>query len=88
MVVNLNIRGLPDDVHETLVRRARSAGMSLRRYSVLVLSEHCALPTVNEWLDGLSDLPATSGSISGAEAVSSAREADDETVTGAGADRG
>jgi hypothetical protein len=62
--------------------------MSLRQYCVRVLSEHCALPTVNDWLDGLSALPDVNGAISGAEAVAAAREADDEMVTGASPDRG
>ncbi|WP_316690116.1 hypothetical protein [Pseudonocardia sp. H11422] len=56
--VDLNIRALPADVHRALVGRAAARGMSLRAYVVEVLSEHAALPTVDEWLAEVAALPA------------------------------
>jgi hypothetical protein len=46
----MHIRDVPDDVHEELQRRAASAGMTLRQYTVKVLQEHIAVPTVDEWM--------------------------------------
>lgn len=70
------VRDLPDDVHGVLVRRAARRGLSLNRYAIDVLAAHCALPTIDEWLDELDGLEAAPD-VSGADAVRRAREADD-----------
>lgn len=49
MSVNMHLREVPDDVHEELQRRAVAGGMTLRQYTLQVLSEHCATPTLDEW---------------------------------------
>jgi plasmid stability protein len=49
MTVNMHLRDVPDEVHEELQRRATAGGMSLRQYTLQVLAEHCAVPTLDEW---------------------------------------
>lgn len=58
--------------------------MSLRQYTIAVLKEHCVLPTLDEWLSGVEELPPVRISVSGAEAVEQAREADDGELALAG----
>lgn len=84
MPTNLHVRDVPDTVHRALVERAERRGMSLRRYTIEVLAEHCALPALDDWLDGLRELPAAAGEVSGADAVRRSREEDDLEVAGAG----
>jgi hypothetical protein len=80
MAVHLQIRDLPDELHQTLRRRAATRGLSLRQYALEVLQEHCRLPTMDEWLDGLSRLTPVSLPHSAAKAV---READDAELVDA-----
>jgi hypothetical protein len=77
MGVHLQIRDLPDELHQTLRRRAASRGLSLRQYALEVLKEHCDQPTLDEWLDGLNRLTPVSTSIPAAEAVRQAREGEE-----------
>jgi hypothetical protein len=83
MAVHLQIRDLPDELHQILRRRAATRGLSLRQYALEVLQEHCRLPTMDEWLDGLSRLTPVSLSQPAAEAVRQAREADDAELVDA-----
>lgn len=80
--MHLHIRDLPDEIHTTLKHRAAERGMSLRQYTIEVLSDHCALPTMNEWLDELEELPPlkAEGGMSAVEALEQAREEDDEEI--------
>lgn len=80
MPTNLHVRDVPDEVHAALVARAERAGMSLRQYTIEVLEEHCALPTLGDWLGGLAALPPAEGGMSAAEAVRRSREEDDAEV--------
>lgn len=82
MTVNLHVRDVPDSVHETLVRRAERQGMSLRQYTIKILSEHCSLQTVDQWLDELGRLGPVETSTSAAEAVEESRKEDDLAVLG------
>lgn len=82
MPINLHIREVPDTVHSTLVARAERRGMSLRQYAIRVLEEHCLLPSVDDWLDGLAVLPAAGPAAPGgaAEVVRGARDEDDQEI--------
>lgn len=80
MAVHLQIRDLPDELHQTLRRRAAARGLSLRQYALEVLQEHCRQPTMDEWLAGLSRLTPVSLSTPAAEAVHEAREAEDAAL--------
>lgn len=78
--MTLHVRDVPDEVHSTLVERAAARGMSLRQYTIAVLREHCALPTLDDWLSRLEALPPLQVRLSGADAVRRAREADDQEL--------
>jgi hypothetical protein len=80
MTVNLHVRDVPDAIHETLVRRAERKGMSLRRYTIEVLTEHCALPALDEWLDEIARLEPVETSTPAAEAGAESRREDDLAV--------
>lgn len=80
MPTTLHIRDVPDPIHATLAERAQARGMSLRQYTIAVLREHCALPTLDEWLSSVEELPPVATPVSGAEAVQRAREADDREL--------
>ena len=80
MPVHLQIRDLPDELHQILRRRAAARGLSLRQYTLEVLREHSQQPTLDEWLDGLSQLTPVSLSTPAATAVRQAREAEDAAL--------
>lgn len=83
MPTHLHVRDVPDDLHRSLISRAKSQGLSLRQYVLQALADHEALPTLDEWLDGLARMPPAAPETSGAEAVRASREADDEKVLAA-----
>jgi hypothetical protein len=83
MAVHLQIRDLPDDLHQTLRQRAATRGLSLRQYALEILREHCHQPTLDEWLDGLSRLTPVSLSAPAADAVREAREAEEAELADA-----
>lgn len=75
------IRDLPNDVHAELARRAAANDMSLRAYLRHVLSEHVAVPSMDEWLHQVRAFgPAHEGGPTGAELVGATRAEDDELV--------
>jgi len=77
--VDVLLRGLPDEVHAELARRAAAADMSLRAYLREVLSDHVTVPSMDEWLQRVDALgPAHSGGPTGPELVASARAEADE----------
>ena len=78
--MNLNVRGVPEQVHAELLRRAERSGMSLRGYVVRVLAEHCATPTVEEWLDGLPVQGPVGSSLSNTDALAASRAEDDRAA--------
>jgi plasmid stability protein len=83
ILMNLNVRDLPDEVHEVLVRRAETRKMSLRAYVVEVLSEHCRLPATDEWLASLEGLPPDPDGPPAAELVRAEREQRDQDIADA-----
>jgi hypothetical protein len=48
---NVQVRDVPDDVHEVLVRRAERAGQSLQQYLAGQLAAIAGTPTLDEVLD-------------------------------------
>jgi hypothetical protein len=48
-VANLQIKDLPDDVHEELRRRARMEGLTVRTYVQRLIEADQALPPRAEW---------------------------------------
>lgn len=49
-VKSIQIKGVPDDVHAELRRRAAAAGQSLQEYLLALLSEEASFPSVDEVL--------------------------------------
>jgi plasmid stability protein len=45
---NVLVRGIPDDVHATLQRRAQSQGQSLQQYLAAELTRLASQPSVEE----------------------------------------
>lgn len=75
------IRGLPNEVHAELTRRAAARDMSLRAYLRDVLTDHVAVPSITDWLRQVRDLgPAHDGGPTGPELVAAARAEDDELL--------
>ena len=77
MTTNMHLRDVPADVHDELRRRAEATGMSLRQYTIDVLSTHCRMPAVDQWLDRLAMKRVRELATSGAEAVQASRAEDD-----------
>ncbi len=49
-MANLQIKDLPDDVHDELRRRAHMAGGSMRDYVLRLILADQAVPSREEWL--------------------------------------
>ena len=54
MSINMHIRDMPDEIHDELQRRASASGMTLRQYTVKVLADHVATPTMDEWMQRMA----------------------------------
>lgn len=54
MSINMHLREVPESVHDELQRRATAGGMTLRQYTIKVLDEHCAVPTLDEWMSRMA----------------------------------
>jgi len=64
---NVQVRDVPDEVHEALVRRAEQAGQSLQQFLAAQLVEIAATPTVKEILDRIERRPK--GALSAAATI-------------------
>jgi antitoxin FitA len=54
---NVQVRDVPDEVHEALVRRAEQAGQSLQQFLASQLAAIAATPTMEEILDRIERRP-------------------------------
>jgi plasmid stability protein len=54
-MATIQIRNVPDDVHATLVRRAKEAHMSLQEHLLAQLTEQARKPTIQEWVQAIED---------------------------------
>jgi len=68
---NVQIRDVPDDIHEALVRQAELAGKSLQQYLAAKLNEIATTPTVEEVLDRIERRGA--GRLGATEAIAALR---------------
>ena len=64
---HVQVRDVPEEVHEVLVRRAQAAGQSLQQYLASELARLAATPTLDEVLDRIEN--HVTGHLSGSEAV-------------------
>lgn len=74
----LQVRNVPDDVHETLKRRAAEASMTLSAYVLRELDRLAARPTMDETFDRVR---AGGGSVSFEEAAEAIRAVRDGRST-------
>ncbi len=72
MPKNIQIRNVPDEVHEVYKRRAAASGMSLQEYLLADLTEQAGRPTMKEVLDRIAS--RAGGRITGAEAAQLIRD--------------
>ena len=66
---NIQVRDVPEVVHETLVRRAERAGQSLQQYLAGQLADIAATPTLDDVLDRVED--RSKGRLTSEEAIES-----------------
>jgi hypothetical protein len=69
---NVQVRDVPDEVHEALVRRAEQAGQSLQQFLASQLAEIAATPTVKDVLDRIEQRPK--GALSSRDAIEALNE--------------
>lgn len=89
---NLQIKDLPDDVHDELRRRARQSGSTMRDYVLRLILTDQATPSRDEWLARIRARPRLALDQPMAEAIAADRRgrdrvADDDLPTGAGDSR-
>jgi hypothetical protein len=56
-VPNIQVRDVPEEIHEALVRRAELAGQSLQQFLAAQLAVIAAAPTLDEMLDRIEKRP-------------------------------
>ena len=66
-MANVQIRDVPPDVHEALIRRAESAGQSLQQFLSGQLAAIAATPTIDEILERIEQRPE--GRLSATDAI-------------------
>lgn len=69
---NVQVKGVPEDVHAELRRRADARGRTVRDYLLDLIIRDQQRPTREEWLERLHQLPPVDAS--GADLVREARQ--------------
>lgn len=63
----IQVKNVPEGLHEALRRRARNEGMTVSDYVLHVLQRDLSLPSQREWLEGLrEDEPVHGADVVGA----------------------
>lgn len=57
MSVSLYIRDMPEELRDRIKQRAAANRQSINSFLLDLIEREMQLPTVDEWLDGLDDLP-------------------------------
>lgn len=76
----IRIRNVPDDLHETMRRRAADEGMTVSDYLLALIRRDLALPSQREWLTTLSTREPVEGT-DVVESLDAVRAARDENFT-------
>lgn len=71
-MANVQIRDVPDDIHNELVRRAELAGQSLQQYLSAQLASITATPTIDDVLERVET--RSKGQLSKADAVAALKD--------------
>lgn len=73
MSVSLYIRDMPEDLRDRVKQRACANRQSINSFLLDLIEREMQLPTLDDWLDGLDDLPKIPD-ISADESVAAIRE--------------
>ncbi len=61
-MANLQIKNVPEDLHDELRKRAEARRTSMRDYVLELIERDQRLPTINQWLDEIErDEPGDAG---------------------------
>lgn len=55
-MANVQVKRVPDELHEALRRRARARGVSLNDLLLEMLKREMSRPTISEWVDAARKL--------------------------------
>ena len=69
----IQVKNVPEDLHEALRRRAAREGMDLQGYLLQVIRRELSLPSETEWLEELRAQPTVSGLSPAAEMLRASR---------------
>jgi plasmid stability protein len=86
-MANLQIKNLPDDVHDELRRRASAESTTIRDYVLRLLELDQAFPPRHRWVDAVLALPPITVTRSAADLVAADRAERDAELAGRLADR-
>lgn len=79
-MANLQIKDLPDEVHDELRRRARLEGLTMRDYVVRLLRADQVTPSREQWLARLRARPRITPDAPVAELLAADRRGRDDDV--------
>lgn len=63
----IQVKNVPEDLHDALRRRAAREGMDLQSYLLRVIRRELSMPSEAEWLEQLRAQPTVSGLAPAAE---------------------
>jgi plasmid stability protein len=84
----IQVKNVPDELHDELRRRAADEGMSINDYLLRMLKVELSLPSTAEWFAELARTPTRAQGVDSAAAVRSARAERDVELTRGKAGRG
>lgn len=78
-MASVQVRDMPDALHEALRQRSSEEGMTVREYLLRVIERDLSMPTMREWLDRVADLEPVEG-LDAAAAVREGRAVREEQL--------
>ncbi|MGH3755299.1 MAG: FitA-like ribbon-helix-helix domain-containing protein [Pseudonocardiaceae bacterium] len=80
----IQVKNVPEDLHEALRRRAAREGMDLQSYLLQVIRRELSLPSETEWRDELRAQPTAIGLPAAAEMLRAGRADRERHLDGRG----
>ena len=78
----IQMKNVPDDLHDELRRRAARSGMTVRDYVIALIARDQRRPTLEEWLEEIAMDPPVGIGESPAAAVRAGREERERELEG------
>ncbi|MDX6648474.1 MAG: hypothetical protein QOJ97_425 [Solirubrobacteraceae bacterium] len=73
-MANLQIKNMPEEMHEELRRRAKLRHVTVRDYVLDLIARDQKMTTMREWLEGIARLdPIDIGDVTAAELIAEGR---------------